>query len=141
MTDPTDRDARIASALRALDPDAELDDLRFERLARRVGAAGAERLRRSPTARRSVALARRDLVRVGMAALIAAGCLLALTLAPGDPAPGTHPEAGLTEPGLHAPDRGSLFVATAGAVPEDDFLRGLWGRVDAETLLAASVHP
>ncbi|HEU4641829.1 MAG TPA: hypothetical protein VFS44_05180 [Gemmatimonadaceae bacterium] len=141
MTDLTDRDDRIARALRALEPDAALDDLRYERLARRIGAAGAARLASAsvpPAAKRGGVA--RELVRLG-AAVAAAVALVGWALTAGVPPMDTRPDVRASEPGLHAPDRGSLLAASAGAVPEDEFLRALWGRADADALLAASVRP
>jgi hypothetical protein len=145
VTDTIDRDDRIARALRALEPDAALDDLHYERLARRIGAAGAARLREM-SAHTSAPIAapgarpRGALVRIGVAALVAAACLFAFLLGGGVTPVGTA-DVRLADPGLHPPDRGSLFAATVGAVNEDEFLRALWGRPSAEALLAASVSP
>ncbi|HEX6534345.1 MAG TPA: hypothetical protein VF041_07100 [Gemmatimonadaceae bacterium] len=140
-SDRGDRDEVVARALRAIDGDTRLDDLRFERLARRIGAAGAARLASAGApARAKRAGAARELVRLGAAIAAAAG-LVVWALAATDPVLDARPDVRPPEPGLHAPDRGSLLAATAGAVPEDEFLRALWGRADADAILAASTRP
>jgi hypothetical protein len=143
MTEMQDRDDRIARALRALDPQAELDDLAYERLARRISAAGAERLRGRPSPAWHAFAARwaRALVPLGLAASFAVVASLAMDRGMGDQSSRDRPAEGSAALGLRVPNGDSLLAATVGVVPEDEFLSGLWDHMDAEVLLTESVHP
>jgi len=139
--DGIEDDGRVAEMLRAIGPDSVMDDLHFERVARQIGAAGGERLRRARVARRTVrAQWVGGVVSVGLAAS-AAFLLVFLHASPSQ-------ETGASELGSSAAvsttgdvvreHRRELFAASVGEISEEDFLSNVGEPVDAETLLASS---
>jgi hypothetical protein len=126
--------------------DAELDDERFEWLARRIVAAGADRLRRRAAPPWSAAVARwaRPLIPLGLAAGLATVAVLTRAPLAGGPEWIERPAAAGTPGAIRVPDHGTLFAAAVGSLPEEDFfveLWELWDRVDAEVLLSAGDRP
>lgn len=140
--DGTVDDDRVAEMLRAAVPDGVLDDLRFERLARRIGGAAGERLRRARVARRTMRVQWfGGVVSVGLAASAA---LMLVFLHPS-----SNQETGVMSDVGSAfvvpatgdrirEDRRELFAASVGEISEEDFLSNVGGQVDAEALLASN---
>ena len=139
--DGTEDDGRMADALRAAVPDGVLDDLQFERLARRIDVAAGGRLRQARVARRTIrAQWFGGVVSVGLAAS-AALVLVLVHAAPNQPMAGSvglgsaFAVSGTTDQVRE--NRRELFAASVGEISEEDFLSNVWGTVDAETLLVS----
>jgi hypothetical protein len=122
---------------------AELDDERFERLARRISAAGAERLRRRAAPPWSVLAARwaRPLIPLGVAAGLATAAVLMRAPLASDAQLAERPAATGAPAVIRVPDHATLLAAAVGSLPEEDFFGDLWDRVDAESLLSAGDRP
>jgi len=149
MKDMDERDARARTLLRDVAGEARLDDVGFERLARRVRAEADAAWHgrgvragdaRAPSVRRAALFVP---LAVAAAAVVVAlgwsgGTAPAVPAVPSGATPGS---AAVTVFGVRAPENTGLLATVSGQSTDDEYLDALLGTANRTNLLVASVGP
>jgi hypothetical protein len=137
-------DERIALLLKELAPDSAMNDLQFERLAKRIAASATQEMQRQPQVtqewqKRSNAVRwHGGLISAGLAAGVALVLMFVHTSSTGQPGVSWRSLMASAEQEAARDERGDLFAASIGAVSEHDYIVNLWDKMDAEVLLTRS---